>query len=252
MNPFIFKNERCKAVIVSNKVYRELDILLKPYNIKVIASKNHPNLDKYIADHPDLSVHPVNSKKFIVAKEVFDYYQNELKDFDIELLPAEGNISSKYPQDSILNIGRIGSSFIHNNFTDTKLKESFEKNKIEAIFVKQGYSKCSTLNLNYDTIITQDKGIHKTVISKGYNSYLIESGDIILKGYNTGFIGGIGGLISSDKILLSGDPKTYLHGDRLTEFFKINNIEAIYPNLSLTDIGSIIPIKEWKDGNYQT
>lgn len=244
MNPFIFDDEKCCGLIVSNKISNSIKDLLKKYNIKVVASKNHPNLDKYIADHPDLSIHPVNSKKFIVAKELYDYYKDELKDFDIELIPSYNEILSKYPKDCLLNVGRIGSSYIHNNYTDIRLEDELENNKINHIFVKQGYSKCSTLDLNYDTIITQDKGIHKAVKNSGYNSYLIEPGDILLEGYNTGFIGGVGGLISKNKMLLSGNPKTYTYGDKLINILEEYEIEPIFPDLCFTDIGSIIPIKE--------
>lgn len=242
MNSFI-TDTQVRAIIVSYKVSKQMKEFLKQKGIKVISTCRSPNLPEFIDDHPDLQIHPISFNKFLVDKDLFNYYKRVLSEFDIELIKSLNSIGPKYPLDSLLNVARISNYYIHNDIIDERLKMELDQLFLHHIFVKQGYSKCSTLNINYDTIITQDMGIHKKILSLGLNSHLISPGSIKLDGYSTGFIGGCGGMISKDQLLLSGDPSEYRYLDELKDILSIYNISIIYPDLEFRDVGSIIPIK---------
>lgn len=243
MNSFVM-NTQARAIIVSYKIFKEMKDFLKDSDIKVIPTCQSPNLPAFIDDHPDLQIHPISYNKFLVDKDLFNHYKNQLSDFNIELIKSSSSLGPKYPLDSLLNVARISNYYIHNDIIDERLKVELDQLLIDHIYVKQGYSKCSTLNINYDTIITQDMGIHKKILSLGLSSHLISPGSIRLDGYGTGFIGGCGGMISKDQLLLSGNPNKYKYVDELKNILSVYNISVIYPELEFRDIGSIIPIKE--------
>lgn len=250
MNPFFIEEQFCRALIVSNKAYKEVKELLKPYNIQIIKTKDNDKLPLGLRDHPDLSIHPITYNKFIVAKNVFEYYKSALKGYNVELIPARDDVTDSYPFDCLLNVGRLSNYYIHNNTIDGALEDEFKKLELYHIYTKQGYSKCSTLNINYDTIITQDMGIYKALKKLNMNSYLVPQGGIILKGYNTGLLGGVGGLLGKKLMFFYGNPDTYIHGELLISYLHMHGMEYIYPNLEFLDLGGIIPIKEWSYGNY--
>lgn len=242
INPFITK-KNIKTILISNKISNNLKSLLNCLNISFIESIDNNNLPIQVSDHPDMSIHPITSKKFIVDLNVYSDYKSLLSNYDIDLIPSYDVISGTYPFDSLLNVSRIGNYYIHNKYTANDLIKEFNDLKLEYLPVKQGYSKCSTLILNCDTIVTSDKGIHKAIISKGLNSHLLPQGGIELQGYDTGFIGGTGGLIGPNTLLLSGDLDLYEHGEALKSLLKHLNIKAVYPKgEKLVDLGSIILI----------
>lgn len=243
MNPYV-PTSKCSAIVASYKIADSLEKFLSKYDIEVIPTIKNQNLPSPIDDHADLSLHLLSEDKLLVEKSLFDYYSSKLSKYKIDIISSQSSLSNSYPNDCLLNVGRISNYYIHNDIIDGILKSYFDKRNISHIFVKQGYSKCSILNVNYDTIITQDMGIHKKLLEYGLKTFLLPAGHITLEGYNTGFIGGCGGLISNEIMLLSGNPKTYYYGDKLTSILQEKGLDIIYPQLPFKDIGSIIPIKE--------
>lgn len=68
----------------------------------------------------------------------------------------------KYPEDVKYNIAKVGTKVFHNfKFTDRIVAKRIEDDNLQRIHIKQGYSKCSILIVNSNTIITSDKGIYK-------------------------------------------------------------------------------------------
>ncbi len=242
INPYITK-KNIKTILISNKISDKLRLFIASLNIDIIESIDNESLPSQVSDHPDMSIHPISSEMFMVDINVFSDYQNLLSNYPIDIITSNDAIGDVYPYDSLLNVSRIGNYYIHNDYTSDDLIRQFNNLKLEHLRVKQGYSKCSTLILNCDTIVTSDKGIHKAIISKGLNSYLIPPGGIVLKGYDTGFIGGTGGMISPDTLLLSGDLELYEHGEILKKILDDHKIKAVYPkDEKLVDLGSIILI----------
>ena len=128
---------------------------------------------------------------------------------------------------------------------DETLMKYAEDNNMDIIATKQGYVKCSVLAVCSDAIITADKGIVNAAEAKGIEALLIREGGIYLKGYDTGFIGGCGGMIESKILGSSGDMKQLHDYDNIKDFLRNRNIYI--ENMGgkeLCDIGGILPLCE--------
>lgn len=183
-----------------------------------------PSVDMSIDSHPDI----------LYCK---------LKDDEV-FMGDENLLLSKYPGDIRYNACSTGKYFIHNlKYTDEKLLKRAKEIDLKLVDVKQGYSKCSIVVINEDSVITYDEGISKALISEGLNVLLISPGHVKLDGFDTGFIGGASGRIG-DEIIFNGNLKLHPDFDRIDKFICSRGLKLKYfAEYELTDIGSIICVK---------
>ena len=225
-----------ERLIIGSKYKSLLESSLSEFEI--IWLPDNPFVDKRLSGHADLSVFNLNNS----ALFTIDYYKDI--DFGTNTIFINEKIGSLYPDDVKLNICLVGDVIIVNRefMSETVLNYMFAASDYKYINVKQGYTKCSTLVLNSDTIITSDPGIHREAIKNNIHSLKISPGYIDLEGFDYGFIGGSGFVI--DNIL-------YLTGtiDKLpekNEIFKLcadNNIDIKYlTNLNIFDIGGAVSV----------
>ena len=114
------------------------------------------------------------------------------------------------------------------------------KNK-KTINVKQGYTKCSILPVKEKAIITNDKGIYNTLKNENFDVLLLPFGDIELSGFNYGFIGGVGGMISDNSMAFFGSLDNYIFGNEVKNFLYKYDVKPIYlNNTKLIDRGSLL------------
>ena len=107
--------------------------------------------------------------------------------------------------------------------------------------VNQGYTQCSTIAVTNNAYITDDIGIYNTLQKENIDSLLIEKGDIILPGYDYGFIGGASVKLNEKQILFFGDILNKEDKNKVISFIKKYNIEPLFiSDKKLTDIGSAI------------
>lgn len=243
INPFVFKN-RVKAVIVSYKISEGFKQLLSDLKIDIIKMLPIEEIDDPVKDHPDMAVHPIDYKKIVVYNKHETYYREKLKKYGVEVIPSSNELNKLYPNDVALNVSRTKDYYFYKeNCIDLNIEKNLLGNS-KPILVKQGYSKCSSLIIGKDTVITSDKGLYKAYSINGINCYLIPFGDIYLPGYDTGFIGGCGGMISEDELLFYGNLERYKYSDKLVEILQNENIKHYYPkDCEFIDLGSIIGIR---------
>lgn len=148
-------------------------------------------------------------------------------------------IGSKYPENIIYNAACTGKYFIHNiKYTDPELLAIVKP--LEIIDVPQGYTKCNTLIVDENSIITSDFGIYNSCYGKHLEVLLIEKGHIKLQGFDYGFIGGTSGRVG-DKIIFNGDITQHPDYDKIAAFIKSRGLKLKYfTEYPLEDIGSII------------
>ncbi len=239
MNPFIL-NTKAQALIISPFLdLKAKKILEKDFTL--IEIEVNKNLDPRIGHHPDVNVHPIDARTLVIDKSIYKTMKEKLKDYELDIYSSEFSLGKKYPRDSHLNIGRLDNYYIHYGCSDTKAEKLLEARGLKKIEVKQGYAKCSTL-VTPCGIITSDMGIHKSLVRYKLHSQLIPSGDILLKGYDTGFIGGCGGMVDENTLFLTGDMDLFAYNKELIKGLD-PRIELIYPKgLPLEDTGGIIPI----------
>lgn len=202
-------------------------------------SKNG-DLAPYCADHSDILTYHLGNGRFIVDETAVNTFEN----YNISDIV---HVHSPYPDDCILNAADIGDYIICNSkITYKPILESAKKQHKQIINVNQGYAKCSVCIVKRNTIITDDASIYQECSKiSGISILLVSKGSVCLKGQNYGFLGGTSGLLGEDLLFFNGD-LTY-HKDFLAieQFLDYHNIKYTdIKNKPLTDVGSIIPIKQ--------
>lgn len=203
------------------------------------------NLPEGIASHADLQLLHLGGNSMLTAS-CSNECEAMLNAVGFNLKKASAPLEETYPCDCGLNAAILGKNIIMNPITANEcLMEHIYSNDMDIIAVKQGYSKCSVLAACSDAIITADRGIAKAAEAHGIEVLLIREGEIYLKGYNTGFIGGCGGMIENKILGTSGDMKQLKDFDNIKDFLRNRNIYI--ENLggrTLCDIGGILPLCE--------
>ncbi len=206
----------------------------------VISSDGLKNFISYEQHHADMQALNINGTIFV--NSACSNLINTLSSLNINFVLCE-NIGSKYPQNIALNAALVGNKLLcRAKHLHEKVRNHCDIRGVEIIDVKQGYTKCSTLVLNNNTIITDDESIAKVSLINNINVLKIEKGDIHLDGSNIGFIGGATTKIG-DTVYFFGDTKTHRNADEINKFIAATSlkIECVTQN-KLSDIGGIVLI----------
>ena len=220
----------------------EIQNLLK-LNIEVIKVPKCTQVYEAINGHPDIQLNILKNNsatQLIVQKDISEDFRNILEENHIKYIVSKKSLKNSYPSDIILNALILKDHFINTlAYTDENLFNS-QKSKIN-IDVPQGYTKCSVLPINEKALITSDKGIYKKLKNFNFDILLLPPGDILLPSLNYGFIGGTGGMISSDKIAFFGELEHYKYGNEIKKFLSHYGITPVYLKKGkLIDRGSLI------------
>lgn len=219
---------------------------LESNKVIVVPIEQQDRLPVGIASHADLSL--IHLGENCVMKVRCSKFSGEILNMlGFNIMTTEKEIGNDYPNDCIINAEIIGKNVIINPYiADKKLLELIEEKNLNIIAVKQGYAKCSCLAVTNDAIITADEGISKILQSQSDIEVLnIKEGGIYLKGYDTGLIGGCGGMVEEKILGTSGDIKTLYDYNNIKDFLRNRNIYC--ENLggkTLKDIGGILPLCE--------
>lgn len=214
-------------------------------NMNPISIPKSKNVYEAIDGHTDIQLNLLKNDsqyKVIIQKNMPDQFKKILKENHIEYIVSKRALSNTYPGDVILNSLVLDKFFIHNlKYTDENLLKSQKSKKL--INVPQGYTKCSILPVNDTALITSDIGIYKILIKHNFDILLLPPGDILLPSLNYGFIGGVGGMISKDKMAFFGDLDSYKWGNEIKKFLYKYDISPIYLRKGkLIDRGSLLTL----------
>jgi hypothetical protein len=224
--------------LVMNKVHLSIGAnplfysYLERLGYQIVTVLESPYLNSGIASHPDLFMckmgsHPKSSIFFGDPKTPKD----------------------PYPRDILYNAVCTGKYFIHNLSASDKalLLRAKEMNMI-LIDVRQGYTKCNTVVVDENSLITSDKGIFNTLVGHSdIDCLLVQQGHVDLPGYSTGFIGGASGRVG-DRILFHGNLKCHPDYYQIKQFIEGKGLETVsFDEFPLTDIGSIIETSGWSE-----
>ncbi len=210
---------------ISKDANRILIDYLKTKGCTIKAISSEGVVDKGISNHPDIFMCRMGYRK---SAPVFAAQKNDL--------------SYYYPGDVAFNAACTGRYFIHNlKLTNPKLLAEAQKMDMELINVRQGYTKCSIVIVDENSIITYDKGIVKACSAfPELDVLLVSPGFVRLDGYDTGFIGGTSGRIGSE-IIFNGDLSAHPDFHRIKDFIESKGLTCKwFTEYPLTDIGSIL------------
>lgn len=234
--------KRVNKVIIGNgyddEIYRNLNKL----DIEPIFTNTCTNVRPGIQNHADIVVCPLNDK-FLLSEQQ-EVLSERLREngYNTEFISEE--LGYDYPYDVYLNCVVIGKHIIYNPQTvSSKITEYVKNNGLIEIKVKQGYTKCSITPLTIDSFITDDISIGSRAVEFGFDVLVINKGEIKLRDFNYGFIGGATGKIAEDKLLIVGNAEELSDYNKIKKFLFKKDIELIQlTNGDLEDIGSIFPI----------
>ena len=185
------------------------------FNFRVISLPAFEKLEKPVAAHPDMLLFKYKSSLIMHS----DYFKANSSLFDflsLDIVLSNELISAKYPNDVRFNAFFMGDTlFCRKDSISRCILDLFEKRA----YVNQGYAACSVCKVDQTHLITADKGIAKAASERGFFPLLISPGNIILKGYDCGFIGGAS-FASDSGVFFFGNIDKHPDGERIKSFIK--------------------------------
>lgn len=229
------------SVLVMSDKYQEFVDSLKCLGHTIICTDVIDNLLFPEQKHADMQILKLNDT-FFILKECQNL-KFRIKEYN--LIECAKNVGKTYPENILLNYLFINNKLFGKiNSMDYVLKNFCYKNQIKTVNVNQGYSRCSTLAISDNAVITADESINKTLSENGVEVLKISAGSIKLDGFDYGFIGGASGVID-DTVVFFGNVTKHPDYIMIKEFCSKHNkiIKIISPELPLTDIGGIVKIR---------
>ncbi|MBE6090705.1 DUF6873 family GME fold protein [Clostridium beijerinckii] len=230
---------------VDYRITKEELLSLSKLDLKPILVPKCNDVYDAINGHPDIQLNVLKNDSFnkiIIQRNISEKFKEILKLNDINYIVSKNTLSNTYPNDIILNSLILENYFIHTlKYSDENLLNS-QNSKIH-IDVPQGYTKCSILPVREKALITSDKGIFNSLKNYDFDILLLPPGDILLPSLNYGFIGGVGGMVSNNKMAFFGDLDSYTWGDQIKKFlFKYDVLPIALRKGKLIDRGSLFTL----------
>lgn len=207
----------------------------------------HPNLPTPIASHADTLL-------FFAPDAVYTtpLYAKIAKSELSEIASATGHpirttrqeLGNQYPMDILLNAAPIGNRlFCLKAHTAQEILEAY---KDTVCPIRQGYAKCSILPVSQNALISADPSVLTSAQTNGISALKITAGEILLRGYDTGFIGGTASFApyeNAKEIFFCGKLSSHTDGFAMEAFCKANGKTPIsLGEFPLTDVGTMFLI----------
>ena len=191
--------------------------------------------------HADMQILPIHNDIFILN----ECTNLKIKLNENKLLLCKQKAGKMYPENILLNFLFLNNTLYGKlSAIDSNLLEYSQKKNIKTINVTQGYTRCSTLAVTDNAVITSDVSIKKVMENVGVDVLLISYGNIVLDGFNYGFIGGASGKLDKNTIVFFGNAENHPDFEEIKQFcYKHNSkIEILCKTMPLTDIGGIVKV----------
>ena len=227
-----------KIIFVSELADRTFIDYLKTRGYVILVPKDE-RFESRTSSHPDLVISIIDDTLIIDKNAHVDIF-NQLDVLGVPYVLGNSKLSAIYPQDIAYNAVITKDFLIHNlNYTNPLLILHSAYTKKKLIKVKQGYTKCSTVVVDDNTVITADQGIYKAV--KDWMKVLvIQPGHVLLGEDFNGFLGGASAGFE-DMIVFHGDLSKHPDFLRIAEFLEVSHKGLLYfKDFPLTDIGSVL------------
>jgi len=195
-------------------------------------------VDTPLSGHPDIQMF-LHNKNLFVHPAIDPLFLKSVERH-VNIIQCSTSLGKNYPGDIPYNIACTGRIALHKkDSTDKTILEYMQKNNIEIAATKQGYTKCSTMIVDDNSIVTSDRSINTAAQNAGLDTLLIDPGHIDLPGYSYGFIGGASGKFS-DTIYLTGSIDSHPDRERIKNFIESKGLQIkILSDHKISDAGSI-------------
>ncbi|MBE6548186.1 MAG: hypothetical protein E7667_04830 [Ruminococcaceae bacterium] len=232
------------TVIIDNRMPTASLETLQKLGFEVIPMPKADYLSKPVSAHPDMLFFMGFGKLFCHSR----YFEKNAA--LIERICQSGNLSlvlsdeptdKKYPRDVLFNCVILGNNLLCNtkSVSGLILDEAINSG-MNIIHTNQGYTKCSVCKVSENAVITSDISIARVCTENGIDALTIDEGDILLNGYDLGFIGGASGC-DGKNVYFCGDISLHPDGEKIIEFCNSHGKGVIsLSNEGLYDVGSIL------------
>ena len=220
--------------IVDKNMRKSCIEALKNFDDRIFFSKNCGWVYNPVNTHPDIQIHFAEQNLAFVPRELFEYYSSILPDY-IKIKIGNKSLGGSYPDNVAYNIARIGKNVIANGkYADEYIMEYYQKNNFKIINIKQGYAKCNICT-DGKVAVTEDAGIYKALTENGVKTLFVEAGNVRLRNFPYGFIGGASGCFKNQICFCGAADK------KIIKFFEENGTKTVsLDRESLTDYGSVL------------
>ena len=236
--------EREAALCAVSEEAEDVIAGLEKRGIKVLRVRRADNLPEPICSHADLQVLPLGGDLAAVNEQQEELI-GELEKEGFRIIRV-GEFGKEYPHDCRLNLLPIDHMLMGN--TRVIPQELLVLGGFSAVNVRQGYTRCSSVLIDDNTVITDDVSIGETLLNFAKYSVIMKQKEILLEGYDHGFIGGTCGKISSSVLAFAGR----IPGSEFGELLK-STLEGLgiswceLGDPALRDVGGIVPLKQRKE-----
>ncbi len=208
----------------------------------VVLLPRDDRFDLRIGSHADLVLSMIDGTLILdenASKSIF----HQLDALGVPYVIGNSRLSSDYPNDIAYNAVVTESSLIHRlDYTNSLLLQHSKNKGLQLISVRQGYTKCSTVTVGKESIITSDPGIYEA--TKDFMKVLlICPGHVLLEGFDSGFLGGASACFE-DEVVFHGDLSKHPNYAEIKAFVEAEQKRLIYfKEFPLTDIGSVLVLR---------
>lgn len=163
-----------KIVFLDKKIRDEERIFFENLGYKVILIPTNNNLYDEISSHVDIHITKINNNNLIVAPCIYNFVVEKISKINpkssVKVICGQEELYKNYPRDVAYNTCILKEYAISNfKHIDKVLLKNIEKNNIEKINVKQGYTSCNITKIDDTSVITCDIGIYNEISSLNEN-----------------------------------------------------------------------------------
>lgn len=174
-------------ILISNKISNKIKNSLISNGFKIILLPDYIRLDKPVMSHADMLIYKVSDKHLLTYQEYYESNRAIFDGLDCRIAVSDFTPCKSYPHDIALNALKIRDTVYGR---EESLAKEICMNADHVVNVKQGYAKCSCLQVADDLVITSDESLYSALKNNGIDVLKISSGNIGIEQYNYGFIGG--------------------------------------------------------------
>ena len=231
----IYNNKKHNFAFVSDLFPEYMEKGLLQFANQIIRLPRSKFISSEVGTHPDILLCDTTDGTFIGSPSL----KTSLSQYCFFIAGSEPD--DGYPGEVLYNCLFTKKHLFSSKYSDKTLFEYAESTDREAVFVKQGYTKCSVAVCGDFNFITADNGIYNALVKYGYNVLKIKSDGIRLNGYSYGFIGGCSSYVGNGKMLFTGRIESIPDGSSIKDFLRNIGLEYIsIGNDELYDYGGII------------
>ena len=231
------------VAIIDGRADKSIIHALEAFAKKVFSLPPFPALSEPVSAHADMLVWFYGKTVFTyadyraIAPEVFAALEN----LGYSAHTISQNPSREYPHDVALNCALIGTSIIANTkYCADEIKLFAAENGLSLLHTNQGYTKCSTVVVSDNAIITSDASIAAIARENGIDTLTINSGGVALPPYEYGFIGGASGT-DEQNVFFCGDIEAHSEAAEIRAFCKKHQKDIVcLSKNTLFDVGTVM------------